>query len=253
MEELITVIIPIYNCEKYIKQAIESVKKQSFKKWEMIIIDDNSTDNSLEIVEKNILDVKEKVMIIKLKQNQGVAISRNLGIEKAKGKYIAFLDGDDIWEKEKLEKQVEFMNDNNYEFTYTGFKYLKDKKTKSVKAPKYFTYKKELKNTMILTSTVMLDVEKLGKDIIKMPNIKRGQDTATWWQILKKGYIAYGLNEQLTYYRQVENSLSHNKIKASKRTWDLYRKVEKFGILKSLYYFCFYAINAIRRRIGIKK
>lgn len=245
----IDIIMPVYNSEKYIKTAIESVKKQSIKNWNLIIIDDCSNDKSAEEIENNIKDIKEKVIFIKNEKHIGIANTRNKGIEKSNNKYIAFLDADDIWKKEKLEKQINFMKKNKYCFTYTKFTYLKSgRKNKVTIFPKSLNYKQSLKNTFILTSTVIIDTSKIDKKHVKMPNIE-SEDTATWWNILKKGNIAYGLKENLTIYRIHKNGKSFNKLKNIKRTWRLYRNQEKLGIIISIYYFINYIIRAILKRI----
>ena len=154
--------------------------------------------------------------------------------------------------KEKLEKQIKFMEENNYDFTFTGYEFADENGNnlgKVVNVPKQINYKQALKNTTIFTSTVIFNVEKLGKELISMPNVRRGQDTATWWKVLKTGIIAYGLNESLSLYRRSNNTLSSNKIKALKRTWNLYRNVEKLSFFTSLYNFCWYCLNAVKRRI----
>lgn len=248
---LISIIMPVYNCQEYIQETIESIKNQTYKNWELIIVDDYSTDKSIEIIQEAIKEIAEKTKIIDLKENQGVAIARNIALENARGRYIAYIDADDIWKKEKLEKQLEFISKNNYGFTYTSFTYLRKNNTKKDIniIPLKLDYKKALKDTAILTSTVMIDTNKINKELLKMPNIRRGQDMATWWKILKNNNTAYCLNERLTFYRRRKNSISINKITAIKRTWNLYRNVEKFSLIKSMYYFSFYAINAIKKRI----
>ncbi len=251
-EELVSIVMPVYNCEKYLKDTISSVKSQTYLNWELIIVDDCSCDMSLNIINKEIEDIKDKVKLVCLKKNLGEAKARNRAIKETKGRYIAFLDSDDIWDKEKLKKQINFMKENNYYFTYTYFSYLKeDRIRKILKIPDKLDYKKALKNTCILLSTVIIDTNVIDKDIIVMPNVKQGADTATWWSILKRGYVAYCLPEYLTNYRVRKDSVSYNKIIASKRTWKLYRNIENMNVLKSLYYFSFYAFNAIRKRSNI--
>lgn len=243
------IIMPVYNCEKYIKESIESVKKQTNKNWRLIIIDDLSTDNTIEEISDSIKDIKEKVLLIKLNKHNGVAKTRNIGIENSTNKYIAFLDADDKWKENKLEKQIEFMKKNKYSFTYTQYTYLKDKKEKKVKTfPNSLNYNQALKNTYILTSTVMIDTSQIPKEYIHMPNVE-SEDTATWWNILKKGYIANGLKENLTIYRITKKGLSSNKFRNLKRTWKLYRKQEKLSVIKTIYYFTNYIINAVKKRI----
>lgn len=247
--EYTDIIMPVYNCEKYIKEAIESVKKQTNKNWRLIIIDDFSTDKTIKEIGNSIKDIKEKVLLIKSNKHNGVAETRNIGIKKSTNKYIAFLDADDIWKNEKLEKQINFMKASKYSFTYTQYTYLKGKKEKIVKTfPNKLNYEQALKNTYILTSTVVIDTTKIPKEYIYMPNIE-SEDTATWWNILKNGYIANGLKENLTKYRITKKGLSSNKLRNLKRTWKLYRKQEELSFVKSLYYFINYIFNAIKKRI----
>ena len=247
--EYTDIIMPVYNCEKYIKKAIESVKKQTNKNWRLIIIDDSSTDNTIQEINNSIKNIKEKVLLIKSNEHNGVAKTRNIGIKESTNKYIAFLDADDKWKEDKLEKQIKFMKNNKYNFTYTQYTYLKDKKEKQVKTfPNSLNYKQALKNTYILTSTVIIDTTQIPKEYIYMPNVE-SEDTATWWNILKKGYEAKGLKENLTIYRITKEGLSANKFKNLKRTWNLYRKQEKLSFIKTMYYFTNYIINAIKKRI----
>ena len=249
-KDLISIIVPVYNCEKYIGQTIESVKNQTYQNFELLIVNDCSTDNSLEEIKNATKNIQDKAKIFNLPQNSGVATARNFALEHAQGEFIAYLDGDDLWEKEKLEKELKFIREKDIAFAYTNFKYLRQNGFKKVRLfPTKFNYKKALKNTIILTSTVMFDMKKIDKSLLKMPNIKRGQDAATWWNILKNGYMAYGLNEYLTVYRRRTDSLSFNKSSAMKRTWNLYRNMENLGFIKALYYWNCYAVNAAMRRI----
>ena len=142
------------------------------------------------------------------------------------------------------------MLNNGYAFTYTGYNFSdKDGNTKKVvKVPEKISYKQALKNTTIFTSTVMLDMKKLKKKNVLMPDVRRGQDTATWWKILKDVDFAYGINWPFSIYRRSNNTLSSNKIKALKRTWNLYRNVEGFGVVRSSYYFLNYLLNGLKRR-----
>lgn len=248
--DLVSIIVPVYNSEKFIKDTIKTVKEQTYENWELILVNDCSTDNSKEIIEE--YEQKDKrIHLINLEKNSGAAIARNTGIEKANGKYVAFLDADDLWNKEKLEKQVKFMKDNDYEFTFTGYEFADENgkgNGKIVKVPEKINYKQALKNTIIWTSTVIFDARKINRNLIKMPNVK-SEDTATWWNILKTNHIAYGVNEVLSYYRRTNGTLSSNKIEAIKRIWNLYRNVEDLSLFYSMYNFLFYAINTIKKRI----
>lgn len=249
--KLVSIIIPVYNASRFLEETINSIQEQTYSNWEAIFIDDCSSDNSYDII-KQYQKNDKRIKVIKNKINNGVAISRNNGIDYAKGEYLCFLDADDKWHPKKLEKQINFMQELNCEFSFTGYQFANEKcnpNGKIVSVPNKINYKQALKNTTIWTSTVMFDMNKLSKEDIHMPNIKRGQDTATWWKVLKKIKYAYGLNEVLSYYRRTNNSLSANKLTALKRTWNLYRNVEHLNILSSFYNFCWYCFNAVRRRV----
>lgn len=251
MNDLVSIIIPVYNAEKYLKDTINSIQNQTYQNFEVLFIDDMSKDKSVDLIEKEIKKDK-RYKLIKLEENSGAAIARNTGIENSKGKYICFLDADDFWNYQKLEKQIKFMKENDCAFSYTGYQFTDAKGNKigkKVFVPNSITYNQALKNTTIWTSTVMFDMDKLLKKDILMPNVKRGQDTATWWKVLKKIGEAYGLNEILSFYRRSDDTLSSNKLKALKRTWNLYRNVEHLNIFYSFYCFAFYCFNAVRRRV----
>lgn len=240
----VSVIIPMHNSSKHIKECIESVINQTYKNIEIIVVDDASVDNSAEII-KSIND--SRIKMLELKDNLGAAIARNKGIEIATGDYICFLDSDDYWVLDKLVKQVKFSETNNYTFIYSGYEFLKNNKTHIAHVQLSINYNQALKNTTIFTSTVMFNMQYLKKEDIYMPNVE-SEDTATWWQVLKKGITAYGIDEPLAVYRVGEKSLSSNKIKALKRTWNLYKR-EDISFIKRIYCFIFYIINAIKRRI----
>ena len=248
MNSLVSIIVPIYNRESYVDDIVKTVKNQTYKNWELIFVDDCSIDNTAEKIENMKLD---NIKLIKSTKNSGVAIARNKGIEMARGKYIAFLDSDDLWDKEKLFKQVQFMEKNNYKFSFTGYQYKNlTKQGKIVKVPEKLNYKQAMKNTVIFTSTVVLNAELLGKEIMMMPNVAFGEDSITWWKILKKGNTAYGINENLATYRRIdEKSLARNKLFTIENTWKSYRKYEGLSICESMYFFMFYLFNAIKRRI----
>lgn len=254
-KELISIITPVYNCEKLIKETIDCVISQTYENWEMILVDDCSTDKSANII-KEYEKKDNRIKYIKLKENSGAAIARNTALENSSGRFIAYLDSDDLWKKEKLEKQVNFMLENNYAFTCTDYEKI-DENGKSlnkiIKIPKKVNYNLFLRNTIIQTVGVMVDTKLTGKEVLVMPNIRRRQDAATWCQILKTGHDCYEVPENLSYYRVVSNSLSSNKFKAVKGTWSLYRDIEKLSLFKSCYCFIGYAFNAVKKRIYIRK
>ena len=252
---LISIITPVYNCEKLISKTIECVIAQTYKNWELLLIDDCSHDKSRKIIEKYSKN-DNRIKYHKLNQNSGAAIARNKALEFSKGRFIAYLDADDLWKKEKLEHQLKYMLDNGYAFSCTDYEKI-DESGKSlnkiIKIPKKVDYNLYLRNTIIQTVGVMVDTNITGKDVLKMPNIRRRQDAATWCQILKSGFNCYEVPENLSYYRVVNNSLSSNKFKAVKGTWNLYRNIEKLSLLKSCYCFIGYAFNAAKKRIYFKK
>ncbi|UOB63772.1 glycosyltransferase family 2 protein, partial [Bacillus thuringiensis] len=240
-QSLVSIIIPSYNASSFIKETIQSVQSQTYTNWEMIIIDDVSKDNTCELIKEEIKK-DNRIRLIELQKNCGAAIARNTGINNARGKYVAFLDSDDLWLPEKLEKQLTFMQNNDVAFSFTGYQIMNQDGTltdKIVHVPEKINYNGLLKNTIIGCLTVMLDIEKLGK--VQMPNIRTRQDTATWLKILRQGHYAYGLDEVLSKYRKVENSISSKKFKMAKMNWKLYREIEGLSILKSAWCFINYA------------
>lgn len=250
-DEKVSIITPIYNCEKFLELTIKCVINQTYNNWELLLIDDCSQDNSAKIVKKY-EKLDSRIKYIKLKENSGAAIARNEALKNSTGRFVAYLDADDLWKNDKLEKQIQFMLDNKYAFTCTDYEKIDEEGNslnKIIKIPKKINYNQYLRNTIIQTVGVMVDTKLTGKEVLVMPNIRRRQDAATWCQILKTGYNCYEVPENLSYYRVVGNSLSSNKFKAVKGTWMLYRKIEKLSFLKSCYCFVGYAFNAIRKRI----
>lgn len=245
---LVSIVVPAYNCGAFIAETIKSVQNQTHENWELLIVDDCSKDNTREIV-KNVSD--KRVILIKQAENGGAAKTRNSGIMQAKGQYLAFIDSDDFWQPKKLEKQIEFMEEKDSAFSFTGYEFGDENAKpngKIVEVPETISYKQALKNTTIFTSTVMIDLSKLSKEDILMPDVK-SEDTATWWKILKKIDHADGLNENLTIYRRSSGTLSSNKFEAIKRIWTLYRKQENLNLIVSFVNFAGYAFNAVRRRV----
>ena len=248
MEDKVSVVIPVHNAEKFISDTVDSVLKQTYENIEIILCENNSTDSTKEILSK--ID-NSKVRVLNLDDVLDAASARNKGVSEATGRYIAFLDADDLWDSKKIEKQIAFMNEKKASFCFTGYEFGNEEAKplgKIVKVPESITYKEALKNTTIFTSTVMFDMSHLSKDEIEMPNIK-SEDTALWWKLLREGVIAYGLNENLVIYRRPSKSLSSNKLEAIRRIWNLYRKWEKLSVIKSAYYFVGWALRAVLRRI----
>ena len=245
---LVSIIVPVFNAGKWIEDTILSVKSQTYKDWELILVDDQSTDNSVKVME---LFEGPDIKIIKTSRNHGAAYVRNLGVSEAKGQYICFIDADDLWSPDKLEKQLAFMKEKDAAFSFTGYEFADASGIgvqKIVRVPQTITYRQALKNTTIFTSTVMFDMEKLDKEDIMMPEVP-SEDTATWWKVLKKIGRAYGLDEALTLYRRGSGTLSSNKMTAIQRIWNLYRNVEGLNVIYSAYCFVFWAVRATIRRM----
>ena len=251
--DLISIITPTYNSERYIAETIQSVIDQSYKEWEMIIIDDNSTDDSVAII-KSLIKDENRIILIELDENKGAAFSRNIGLQEASGKYISFLDSDDLWHRNKFEEQMIFMSKNEYPITFTTYELIDENgnsMNKIVQAKSSLGLNDYMKNTIIGFSTAIIDREKVGN--FKFQNIRMKQDFQLWISILGSGFIAYGLDKNLVKYRIHDKSLSSNKLKAAIQVWNVLHNIEKIGFFHSVYYFSFYAINALIKRLFGKK
>ena len=251
-DRLISVIVPVYNAGKYIEETIHMVEKQTYKEWELILVDDCSADNSRKLIKDRIAARKDgKIRLIEKETNEGAAMARNTGMDAARGRYIAFLDADDVWMADKLQKELAFMEEKQAAFVCTAYEFGDEKARgtgKIVHVPETLTYKKALSRTVIFTTTVLLDTSKTGRELIHMPQVK-SEDTALWWKLLRSGYTAYGLDEVLAIYRRPAKSLSSNKLEAIRRIWHLYRKQEGLSVLQSIRYFIFWAFRATARRM----
>ncbi len=252
MGELISIIVPVYNAEKYIKQTIDSVVAQDYRDWELLLVNDCSGDGSAEIISAY---EDSRVKLINQPENRGAYAARNRGLECAAGRYIAFLDADDLWVPCKLSHQMAFMKEHNVGFSFTGYEFADENGVGNksiVKVPLTLPYKKALHNTTIFTSTVLINRDIVADELIVMPNIK-SEDTATWWNIMRGGHTAYGLNENLVKYRRTTGTLSANKFAAQKRIWNLLRKNAGLNVFAASWHFCLWAFLAVWRRINKSK
>lgn len=251
-QDLISIVIPVYRAEQYIEETMDCVRAQTYPHWELLLVEDCGPDRSREVIEEYIKRTgDDRIRLLTHPTNLGAARARNLGVNEAKGRYLAYLDADDLWTPDKLEKELAFLKEKQAAFVFTGYEFADEngKGTgKIVRVPETITYKEALKNTTIFTSTVMFDMEKLPKEQLQMPLIK-SEDTALWWKILRQGTVACGLNENLVKYRRAGKSLSSNKLEALRRIWNLYRKAEGMSIPTSAMHFCFWAVNAVKRRV----
>lgn len=244
MKELVSIIMPTFNSEKFISRSIQSVLNQTYYNWELLITDDSSTDNTIEVIESF---VDSRIKLFELEKNSGAAIARNNSIKNSKGRYIAFLDSDDLWLKNKLELQIEFMRKGGYALTYTSYEKFKSLDTfvSNIYSLNKLSYNDMLKNNYIGCLTAIYDSKILGK--VLMPNIKRRQDYALWLKILKRIDYAYGLDIILSKYRVLETSLSKGFIANLKYTFYLFRDVEKFSFVKAFFSTIKYLIFYIKK------
>ena len=238
----VDIILPNYNSEKFINESIQSVIKQNFQNWRLIIIDDNSDQKTKKILKK--YENFKKIKIYWLKQNRGAAYCRNYGIKNSKSSYIAFLDSDDYWEKNKLKNQISFMKINNYKFTYTNYTTIGEKKIK-IKPPYKLSFSSFIKNTSIGTSTMIVKRNIIKN--IKFTNTKICEDYFFKCKILKKIKFAHGLNKYLTRYRIRKNSLQSNKFKNFYWIWKINREYNHLNFFQNLNSLFFISINSIRK------
>ena len=250
---LISIVIPVYNAAPYLERTLNSVQNQTFSDWELILVDDGSKDRSLEVIENWLVDKDmNKYALLSTSGNCGAACARNCGIRKAQGRYLVFLDADDYWVPDKLEKQYQFMRQKGCAFSFTGYEFANGegvRNGKVVRVPGCITYEEALTNTTISTITVMLDREQIPENLLFMPENCQREDTATWWNILKHGFNAYGLDEALSVYCRHRDSHSANKIKAVIGTYRMYREQEQLGLRRTMICMTKYIYGAVKRRL----
>lgn len=246
---MVTIIMPSYNASAFIAESIESVLVQSYEDWELLITDDCSRDDSYAIAQRYAAQ-DARVKSYRLGKNGGAAAARNYSLDMARGRYIAFLDSDDLWKPDKLLRQVAFMEATGAAFTYTGYELMTQEGRllgKRLHMPASLTYNQYLRNTAIGCLTVMVDREQTGA--FTMPGIRSSQDMATWLLLLRRVGRAVALQEDLATYRLVKGSNSSKKLRAAQDVWRVYREIEGLGLLRSAYSFCGYALNAVKKRL----
>ena len=240
MNHLVSIITPSYNCEQVISETIGSVLSQTYQDWELLITDDKSTDKSIDIINRYVR-TDSRIQLFINQENEGAGNARNNSIKHAKGRFIAFLDSDDIWLPDKLEKQINFMLSNQYAFTYTAYqKFTSEEDFGVVIPPASITYNRLLHSNVIGCLTAIYDTAYVGKQY--MPLIRKRQDMGLWLNILKIVPKAYCLNEVLAKYR-IDSGMSQNKLSAVKYQWKFYRNVVGLGFFRSLFVFSGYAFK----------
>ena len=245
-ETIVDIILPNYNSSSYLEETLNSVINQSFNNWNLKIIDDNSDKKTKDILRN--YSNKKNIEIVWLKKNKGAGFCRNLALRKSKSKYIAFIDSDDIWDRDKLKKQISFMEKNNFSFTYTNYQPFKDVKKKiylkEIKPKKQFTFSKFVKDTSIATSTMIVKKSLIGN--IKFIKTKICEDYFFKCKILKKTN-ANCLLENLTHYRIRKNSLQNSKIKNLYWIWYINKNYNKMNFLQNLISMLFISLNSIKK------
>jgi len=241
---LVSIITPTYNSAIYVSATLASVGAQEFQDWEHIIVDDASSDETVSLLHE--LSAEDpRIKVIALEQNSGAAVARNAAIDAARGRFIAFLDADDLWMPQKLAVQIAYMLKTGAPFICSSYNVIDEQGNHcgTVTVPERVTYKKILRNNTIGCLTAVYDTDYFGK--VQMPLIRKRQDLGLWLKLLKRVRHAHGLNESLAQYRIRPGSISHNKVSAAKSTWKLYRHIEKLPLPVAVYYFLSYATNGV--------
>ena len=245
--KLVSIITPTYNCAKFIARTLDSVQAQTYQNWEMIIVDDCSEDNTREIVEEYIKN-DSRIQYHLLEVNSGAAVARTTAMKLAKGAYMAFLDSDDIWTPDKLERQISWMEDNGYAFSCTAYEHIDEDDNllnRTIRTIKKTDYNRLLLDCPVGNSSVVYNVEKMGK--FEVPNIRKRNDDALWLQMLKKEKYIWGMPDVLMKYRIRPNSISSNKFKVIKYHWILYREIEHLSVIRSVFHICWWGTIKVLR------
>lgn len=246
---MVSIITPCYNSAAFIRDAIESVLSQTYQDWELIIADDCSSDHSVDII-LEYAHKDHRIIFLKTEKPSGSpSVLRNLALEHAKGRFISFLDSDDVWLPTKLEEQVKLFGDQQIAVAFTNYEKINDageRKDRYVIAPKEVGYDALLKGNVIANSTGMYDTQKVGK--IFCPYVHH-EDYALWLSILKLGYRALNTNKVHTLYRMRKGSVSSNKLRAIAWQWRIYREIEGLGVINTCFYFTHYAVRAVLKRL----
>lgn len=244
IDGLVSVIIPVYNANAYIEKTLRSVFAQTYKNIEIVLVDDRSEDNSAEII-SGFMETHPEIVYELQKKNMGAGAARNKALQLAKGRYVAFLDSDDLWKPDKLEKQIKRMKEAKSPFSYTAIEMI-DAEGKRIKGKRKIRescdYRYLLHNTMIPTSSVVIDREVLGD--FRMPLRRGGQDYATWLMLLRGGTIACGINEALVSYRVSSHSLSSDKRKSLRQVWEIQTQDENIHKIPVAFHLCCFAFHA---------
>ena len=241
----IDIILPNYNSSKFIIKTVESILRQTYKNWKLIIVDDFSNIETKNILKK--ISKKKNIKVFFLNKNRGAGFCRNFAIKKSNSPYVAFIDSDDIWKKDKLKKQISFMKNNNFLFSYTDYKTF-GKKNRKVNNPSKIDYTGFLKNTSIATSTMMIKRKIIGN--VKFTNTKICEDFFFKCELLKKVGYAFCLKQYLTKYRIRKNSLQSNNLRNFYWIWKINKKYNKLNIIENFVSLIFISFNSLKKYGG---
>jgi teichuronic acid biosynthesis glycosyltransferase TuaG len=246
---VVSVITPAFNAARFVGATIESVLAQTRDDWEMVVVDDCSADSTTAIV-ASLARKDRRIRLLKQSRNEGQGPARNVAMASARGRYVAFLDADDLWDPEKLERQLQFMQEHRHAFTYTSYRVITEdgELLGSVRhLPPSMGYRDMLKEQPGCL-TVMLDRAQLGP--MRFPSFRRNQDGALWLQLLRSGAVrAYGLDMELASYRAVRTSVTSNKLKSARAVWEVMRGQEALALPVALWYFGHYAVRGLRKHV----
>lgn len=247
----ISIIMAAYNAENTVEEAVHSVQAQTFTNWELLIVNDCSTDNTLEIVDR-LAKEDERIRVIMNPRNSGVSFTRKNGLEHAEGEWIAVLDSDDKWAAEKLEKEIQLQKETGAQLLYTGSAFMTNEGERmewEMHVPTKVTYRQLLKQNIISNSSSLVLKDLYSKYYSSGDGMH--EDFAMWLRILKSGVVAYGVDEPLLIYRLSKNAKTSNKLKAAKMNWNTYRYLG-MNVFEAAYYMCFYMINGVLKYRKLK-
>jgi teichuronic acid biosynthesis glycosyltransferase TuaG len=246
---LVSVITPAYKAAAYLPATLASVRAQTMPDWEMIVVDDASSDGTADLLAAaSRADPRVRAELSPV--NRGSGPTRNRALALARGKYLAFLDADDLWDPVKLERQMTFMEKTRAPFSFSGYRVLSsDGQLLGVvdQIPERLEYGDLLKNSIVGCLTVVLDRRRVGP--VEFPPLRTSQDLALWLAILKRGFAAHGLREVLASYRIVGSSATRNKLRAAREVWSLYRDTERLPVLRRSWCFAHYAVRGLRKHL----
>lgn len=247
VDGLVSVIMPVYNAQRYIDQSLASIFAQTYNHMEIVMVDDCSNDRSAAVITEHQKNHPEIIYHLQ-EQNLGAGHARNKALELASGRYVAFLDSDDVWLPDKIERQIALMKEKKTPFCYAAVEMIGENNER-IKPKRDIRetcdYRYLLRNTIIATSSVVIDRVMTGD--FRMHLRRGGQDYATWLKLLRGGIVAHGINEALVRYRLVGNSLSSNKMKSIRQVWEIQTQDEKIGKASAAFHVCCFAWNALKK------